>query len=1400
MGLLPQSFSAWLVYGLMLAGLSANAQVQESFSDGSLPARWQGDTSAFRINADQRLQLNASPDSAEATLYTRSSFAADTLEWRLWLRLDFSPSDQNKARFYLATDTTPTLPEAKGYFLQIGENGQADGIDLYRKDSTAAQRVIDGQAGFALKGLDPRRIRVRRFPNGQWQIAADSNGRQDWIGQGQTVDQTYNQFSYTGIQALFTSTRADRFYFDDFYQGPFQPDTTPPALQQLRVVDSQTLRLVFSEPVTDNAADQLSLSPGNRQLSDQSDPDQRPAVRDIRIDPPLSNKTQYQLVIDQLADQAGNQLTDTVTFSYVIPAKRDILIHELMPDPNPSRGLPAFEYVELYNTLSYPVKLQGWQIADPAGPGKVNVPFRLPPKGYAVIGKSAAIEALEQAGVAATVTVTDMPTLNNGGEQISLISSRGDTIHQVSYKPAWYRVDSLEDGGYSLEMINPLSPCKGAINWRGTRADSGGTPGRPNSVENRFIDSIPPEATAVEPLDSNVLRIRFSEPLQRPAPQPLARYVQLQPAMPLQQAVFTSDTSIQLTYAQAFAGNQSNTLSVQGLPDCWGNQRAQAQQLTFTYTSPYGGEFRDIVINEFMADPTPSQGLPTYEYVELLNRSNRAFSLDGWQYGDDGSTVALPDTVLPADAELLLVPDDALRAFGDSGYRATALPTWPTLNNGGDALFLRSPGGQTIDSLNYDDTWYQSPAKADGGWALEQVNPDHPCSGPDNWRGSTDTSGGTPGQLNAVFDPTPDTTAPGIADVEIRDSQTLAVTFSERVVASSLAADKWQLQPGIAVADLQFTGQVLIRSVTVALQQPMQNQTPYDLTYQGVRDCWGNALNDPDRVALTYLAPEPAQRHDVLITELMPAPEPPVALPAYEYIELRNVSDKVLALQDQQLLVDSQAAALPKLLLRPDTSVILTDPLGAVEFLEEGQVIGVQGLPPLINSEGRVTLRNQQGELVHTIAYRDAWYNGSFKEEGGWSLEMVDLQQPCAQGANWKPSDNPSGGTPGRPNSVAANNPLTSQPVLEQIQVIDSLRLQLRFSKRMDSLSLVQGAYQLAPDLAVDSIIPRTPLFRQAKVVLEQPAKAGQIYTLQLTEITDCLGNRLPTTDRRWGLSQRPEQGDLKINEILFNPSNKGADFVELLNTTDEVLSLNDLRLANRDDQDQLADPEALPKGQLLPGKYLVVSEAPDAVSANFRVKNPLQLRAMDGLPTYPNAAGDVVLYRKDGTVLDEVAYKEDWHTPLIDDPAGVSLERISPQQPSDDPDNWQSAAETAYFGTPTYENSQSGQAAKAEGAFSLSSKVFSPDQDGYRDFLRIQYELPKDGFLATITIYDTKGRKVRQLTNNELLGREGSLKWDGTRDNGSSVAEGVYILQGDVFHPDGDKRNFQKSVTVGKR
>ncbi len=1387
--------------GIVLFCAPLTAQVNDDFSDDNLTKNpsWQGDTTAFRINQDQRLQLDAPSNASPAVIYTSGNFNADTLEWRLWQKLDFSPSDQNQSRFYLAMDTLPTAPNAQGYYLSVGENGQSDGIDLYRKDSNKTEKIIDGKAGFALKGPLAQRLKVWYYPDGTWHIAADSNGRKDWVKQGQVVDTTHQEFRYLGLEARFTSTRADRFYFDDVYQGPFAPDTTPPKLEDLVLKDSQTLQLAFSEPLTLNALSQISLNPGNRQLSAVGPPEQRPSLLTLAISPPLNNKNKYKLAFNGLADEAGNRLTDTVSFSYVVPDKGDVVMTELMPDPSPSRGLPTVEYVEVYNKLSLPVDLEGWQLSDPTNAGRIEQAAILPAKGYVVLAGQGAANDLEKAGVKQLVPVSNMPILNNGGELISLIDNKGDTLEQVAYKPDWYQVDSLSDGGYSLALINLLSPCKGAVNWQGSRADRGGTPGQPNSGLKRFRDTIPPEPQSLQVLDSNQLLLVLNEKIARPLSRPLKNFFSIQPNVPLQKVRFTTDTSIELTYQQSFESNITYQLEVSGLPDCWGNTTAQPRQLSFTYNSPYGAQLRDIVINEFLPDPTPSQGLPKFEYTELFNRSNRTFSLQGWTYTDRNNRVQLPDTVIKAGEVVVLLPLEADTAYADT-VKTLPIADWPSLNNGGDVIRLKSPDGDTIDSLRYDDTWYDNPVKANGGWAIAQINPNHPCSGPDNWKGSSDSSGGTPGRQNAVFDPTPDTSAPDLLAVTVRDSLTLKVTFSERVTIASLKVNQWELRPAITIQNLNPRSSDLVREAILTLEESLSNQTSYSLSVTGLEDCWGNQQQDPDKQSFTYLKPEPASYQDLLITEIMRVPEPTVSLPPYEYIELRNNSNKVIALEGQRLLVDSQSVALPEKLLKPDTNIILTDPQAAADFLQEGQVIGVSGLPPLINAGGRITLRNQAGALLHTVAYKDDWYSRSFKEEGGWSLEMIDLTQPCAGGPNWAPSKDPKGGTPGQPNSVARRNSLSTKPALDQIQVIDSLRLKLRFTKRMDSQALVSGTYRLAPDLSVDSVIPRTPLFREATLVLDQPAEPGTIYTLQLEGLTDCLGNALPATDRNWGLPQPPLKGDLKINEILFNPSKNGADFVELVNTTDQVLNLNNLQMANRGDGGQVADPEALPNGQLLPGKYLVVTEEPGAVAANFRVKEPLQLRKMDGLPTYPNAEGEVVLLRKDGTVLDEVPYDEDWHTPLVDDPSGVSLERISRQQPGNEPNNWQSAAETAGFGTPTYENSQSGRETQQQGSFSLSYKVLSPDQDGYRDFLRIRYELPKDGFLATITIYDSKGRKVRQLANNELLGREGSLKWDGTRDNQESVSSGVYIIQGEAFHPDGDKRSFQKSVTVGKR
>jgi hypothetical protein len=161
-----------------------------------------------------------------------------------------------------------------------------------------------------------------------------------------------------------------------------------------------------------------------------------------------------------------------------------------------------------------------------------------------------------------------------------------------------------------------------------------------------------------------------------------------------------------------------------------------------------------------------------------------------------------------------------------------------------------------------------------------------------------------------------------------------------------------------------------------------------------------------------------------------------------------------------------------------------------------------------------------------------------------------------------------------------------------------------------------------------------------------------------------------------------------------------------------------------------------------------------------------------NNLPTFPSDMGGVLLLHHG------VAYNSDWHHTLLGDKKGVSLERISLEGSTQDANNWHSAAATVGFGTPTYQNSQFlDKVSTAENTFSLAKNTFSPDGDGFEDFLKIDYALSATGFVANIDIYDAEGRLVKWLVRNELLGVEGFFKWDGTTEAGTKAQMGIYVV-----------------------
>lgn len=281
-------------------------------------------------------------------------------------------------------------------------------------------------------------------------------------------------------------------------------------------------------------------------------------------------------------------------------------------------------------------------------------------------------------------------------------------------------------------------------------------------------------------------------------------------------------------------------------------------------------------------------------------------------------------------------------------------------------------------------------------------------------------------------------------------------------------------------------------------------------------------------------------------------------------------------------------------------------------------------------------------------------------------------------------------------------------------------------------------------------------------------------------------------------LSVHAQQGALLVSELLFQPASGEAEYVELYNRGDTAVDLADWHIV-RWIGDSLGRHYPLPAHRLEAHSYVVLSRDAASVLRCFDVHYPDRLLTCN-LPPYPNAGGSVVLALADSTVVDRFDYSPSMHSRLLRDKAGVSLERRSFDRPSDEPSNWFSASSTAGYGTPGYTNSQSSEWLAAETDFVFSSTLLSPDGDGYQDLLELGYRLDDGGLAARIEVYDVRGRRVRRLLDNGLLGTHGSLEWDGRSDDGQLSPPGQYIVQIVLFDTRGTRQTIRRTVALLSR
>ena len=163
----------------------------------------------------------------------------------------------------------------------------------------------------------------------------------------------------------------------------------------------------------------------------------------------------------------------------VLPETGDVIISEIMADPEPVVSLPGREYLEITNRTDSPYNLKNWKLTS----GDQDYIFpEVIIKPYGIIIICSAQDTSKFSRYGKVIGLKQFPILTDNGKILLLYDNSGKLIHGVEYSSEWYRDELKSKGGWSLEMIDTGYPFYFKGNWTSSESGNGGTPGAVNSV------------------------------------------------------------------------------------------------------------------------------------------------------------------------------------------------------------------------------------------------------------------------------------------------------------------------------------------------------------------------------------------------------------------------------------------------------------------------------------------------------------------------------------------------------------------------------------------------------------------------------------------------------------------------------------------------------------------------------------------------------------------------------------------------------------------------------------------------------------------------------------------------------------------------------------------------------
>ncbi len=539
-------------------------------------------------------------------------------------------------------------------------------------------------------------------------------------------------------------------------------------------------------------------------------------------------------------------------------------------------------------------------------------------------------------------------------------------------------------------------------------------------------------------------------------------------------------------------------------------------------------------------------------------------------------------------------------------------------------------------------------------------------------------------------------------------------------------------------------------------------------------------------------------RYDILINEFMAFPKSTNGLPNAEYIELYNASTKTINLHNWKIVNGNHRDTIRNVSIAADSFLLIHS---KEDFIRYGKTLKISNLATLSNPGDEFILMNDKNEVIDAVRYDISTYQNATKAKGGWSLERINPKNPCLLD-NWI-ANNGSGGTPCKRNS--AYNPNFDTPTyIQSYYFLNSKSLFVSFNKSFND-ALLNTHFSINNGLNIvekPSVSP--PFFNGITLTFDKAFDKNTLYNFTIKKTLTYYQSMPLLKKDTTILLQYPtaiDKDSLIINEVLINPETGHFRYIELYNLSKtKAYDLGKINIVENIKGDKL---DITIPHIIFPNNYAVITENPNVVARRYSVDSLKYRFLKQKLMAWADDKGDILLMVGRDT-LDRLTYERTFHSPLLANTEGVALERVNPNSRANDKSNWQSAAKTAGYGTPGYKNSQFNDKAtpslfQDENVnFYLEKTSFSPNEDGFQDYLPIQYKVDKSGYIVNISVYNANGHFVTYVEQNTTIALEGEFKWYGetkrreNREESVKVSAGLYIIYVELLSLEGRKNTWK--------